>query len=190
MDQFDKIKVVMDEILPKFEEVYSGIADIEQLQTKWKASRVSDYDLHPQLASFYLIAGGMVRVRGAYDDALSIYKIDQLYTFAELFEMTYEEIQEMGIFKVSNCADWVPIGVEGLYGWYLINLREESPEFGNIRGLINNIPRTFGFWENILDFLQSILRYCKNHPLTEYRENYETSSPTFGYIDEKCFTGD
>jgi hypothetical protein len=73
------------------------------------------------------------------------------------------------------------IGGEGEYGFYLMDCDPESSLFGAIRSITINIPESGQrIWRNFTEFAEDMILYCRDYPLSEYRENCVMSSPQFG----------
>jgi hypothetical protein len=182
MEKIPEIKAIIDAIRPEFEEINPGFANLDELEKEWKASRNSSYDMHPQLAAFYLITNGICRLNDCYMEALSIVKLKNMETLELYMGIPTEDLdEEKYLGDGVKVEEWVVFGGEGLYGAYLINLRKSSSQFGNIMGFINNIPEEFGHWDDLLDFLQGIPRYCEFLPLTKYVDYASASNPNYGY---------
>jgi hypothetical protein len=188
MDEIEEIRKIIEILRPEFDTIHPGFANMKELQVEWDKSRVANYDLHPQLAALYLTANGICRVKEDTDDALSCEPLNYLMDFMLYMGWESEDVEEREmVIPGSKGEDWVTFWSEGLYGMYLINLRKESPHYGKIEGVVNNLSDVFKVWGSIIEFLEAVVQYCNLRPLARYKENYGGSSPTFGYVDEKHY---
>lgn len=172
-------ETILAQVAGEFDVINPGLADPA---TAWQAQLPDAFALPPAFEAFVRVANGLRRVEQDQYFSLRVFPVAELRSYVDFMNIEEDVAEEDFEFMELPAAplQTIVVGGEGEYGFYLLNCARDAPGFGNVHGIINNIPECFRSWSTFAAFVEGFPAYCRAYPLATYREAYVASSPRYG----------
>ncbi|MBD3254318.1 MAG: hypothetical protein GF383_04455, partial [Candidatus Lokiarchaeota archaeon] len=178
-EKMESIEEILENIKEEFEEIgdplQEGSDRINELQN---SGIVLPDDLH----EFLKQANGILRVRGDKYFSFKLFPIEEYVSYNEFMHISDDECENDQFEELcegDNPKDFVVIGNEGEYGYFLINCNSDSANYGKVYCVVVNIPENVGIWDTFYKFFKGLIQYVAENPIKKYKQTYITSEPTY-----------
>jgi hypothetical protein len=171
------VKEIIAKLTNEFQHFPKGI---EEPSRRFVKKFGTSLEMPKDYVFFLKLHNGIKRLKNDKYFTFQIFSIDKLYFLDQMGDMPEEEkIEFLGLEEDDFSGDWISIASEGEYGVYAMNFNSNSPKFGVVYGIVNNIPDRFAEWKNFTEFLKGLIPYCKQFPLVNYRKEKPGSDPWY-----------